>query len=127
MLPLFDCIMKNAFSFPALREDERLDRVNRGITLIQKKQGLTFGTDAYLLSAFVRANPNARAVDLGSGTGIIPLLLCNANKARQVFAVEVQPSFADLIDRNLRLNGMEGRIIPLCADVRQITSASVGG
>ena len=61
---------------PTLAPDERLDEVNEQIRLIQKKQGLTFGTDAFLLAAFVRSSPRARAVDLGSGTGIIPLLLC---------------------------------------------------
>ena len=40
-----------------LFEDERLDEVNEKITLIQKKDGLTFGTDAFLLAAFIKANP----------------------------------------------------------------------
>ena len=57
-------------SAPILLPDERLDVINEGLRLIQKKNGLTFGTDAYLLAAFVRPSPRAIAADLGSGTGI---------------------------------------------------------
>jgi 2-polyprenyl-3-methyl-5-hydroxy-6-metoxy-1,4-benzoquinol methylase len=58
-----------------LAADERLDKVNENITLIQKKNGLTYGSDAYLLSAFVRPDQNALCVDLGSGTAILPVNL----------------------------------------------------
>ena len=110
-----------------LRTNETLDEVNEQIKLIQKKQGLTFGTDAYLLAAFARTNPKARAVDLGSGTGIIPLLLCARGKVKSVTAVELQPSFADLIQRNAVLNGMEDRISVQNVDVRALSSAMLGG
>ena len=55
-------------------EDERIDEINDSLRLIQKKSGLTFGTDAYLLYAYLKKKPMARAVDLGAGTGIISLL-----------------------------------------------------
>lgn len=110
-----------------LASDERLDEVNEQIRLIQKKQGLTFGTDAFLLAAFIRPNPKAHAIDLGSGTGIIPLLLCARDKVKTVTAVEIQPSFADLIQRNTELNGMSHRIQVCNADVRELTSAKFGG
>ena len=110
-----------------LAPDERLDEVNEQIRLIQKKQGLTFGTDAFLLAAVVRSSPCARTVDLGSGTGIIPLLLCTKGKVRSAVAVELQSQFADLIRRNAILNGMEDRITVLNADVRELTSSLLGG
>lgn len=109
-----------------LSPDERIDDVNLGIRLIQNKNGLTFGTDAFLLSAFVRSSARARAVDLGSGTGIIPLLLLASKKAASVTAVEVQPTFVDLIARNAALNGFEGKLHPMAADVRGLTAASLG-
>ncbi len=112
---------------PVLAEDERLDEVNEGIRLIQKKQGLTFGTDAYLLAAFVRPKPRARAVDLGSGTGIIPLLLCATEKVASVCAVEVQPAFADLIERNAALNGLSHRIRVIGRDLRSVSCEQIGG
>ena len=111
---------------PQLSPDERLDTVNAGIRLIQNTRGLTFGTDAYLLASYVRTHASARAVDLGSGTGIIPLLLLATNKAASVTAVEVQPSFADLIGRNARLNGMEDRLHPLLSDVRTLKAHEIG-
>ena len=114
-------------ALPDLMEDERLDQINEGLRLIQKKQGLTFGTDAFLLAAFTRGGSQARAVDLGSGTGIIPLLLCAANKLKSVTAVEIQSEFAELISRNARLNGLSDRISVLCRDVRLLTAADVGG
>ncbi len=119
--------MNMAQCTPSLLDDERLDEVNEHIRLIQKKQGLTFGTDAYLLAAFVRSAPTARAVDLGSGTGIIPLLLCAKGKVRSVAAVELQATFADLIRRNAQLNGMDDCISVCNADVREINSATFGG
>ena len=60
---------------------ERLDAVNEKINLIQKKDGLTFGTDAYLLSAFATGGRSNVGADLGSGTGIIPLLCAAKEKA----------------------------------------------
>ena len=114
-------------NLPTIRPDERIDDVNEAIRLIQKKQGLTFGTDAFLLAAFTRPSPRARAVDLGSGTGIIPLLLLARDKVSSVTAVEIQPEFAELIARNAALNGYGDRLSPLCADVRDLKASSIGG
>lgn len=108
-------------------EDERFDEVNENIRLIQKKHGLTFGTDAYLLSAYLRARPSERAVDLGSGTGIIPLLCMSRGKAAHFHALEIQPSFAELIQRNVTLNGFDDKITPICSDVRNVIASDVGG
>ena len=114
-------------SAPLLLPDERLDTINEGLRLIQKKNGLTFGTDAYLLAAFLRPSPRAVAVDLGSGTGILPLLLLEKRKVKRITAVEIQTEFAELIRRNAELNGFSDRITPLCTDVRQLESALLGG
>ena len=110
-----------------LREGEILQEVNEHIRLIQRVQGLTFGSDAYLLAAFVRGKRTAAAVDLGSGTGIIPLLCLARNKAARFTAAEIQPAFADLIGRNAALNGMADRLAPLCTDVRELRAETVGG
>ncbi|MBQ8508980.1 MAG: methyltransferase [Clostridia bacterium] len=110
-----------------LCEDETLTDINDGLRLIQKKDGLTFGSDAYLLAAYVRRQSRARAVDLGSGTGVIPLLLLSREKAASVDAVEVQPDFAALIDRNAELNGFTDRLRAVEADVRELTPDRLGG
>ena len=110
----------------SLLPDEQIDTVNEQSSLIRKKNGLTFGTDAYMLAAFIRPQPRAKAMDLGSGTGILPLLLLNKEKAAHVTAAEIQPAFVDLIGRNAALNGLSQKITPLLGDVRILTPASIG-
>lgn len=110
-----------------LLADERLDTVNESIRLIQKKQGLTYGTDAFLLAAYIRPMPRAHAVELGGGTGIASFLTAVRGKAAVIHAVEVQEAFAELIGRNAHINGLDGRVIPLCADLRDLNAASFGG
>ena len=114
-------------SLPSLAADERLDKVNEEIKLIQKKKGLTFGTDAFLLAAFVKSAPKVHAVDLGSGTGILPLLLLAKGKIKSATAVEVQPAFAELITKNAAINGYAERITSLCANVRDVRAADTHG
>ena len=109
-----------------LLDDERIDDINENLRIIQKKQGLTFGTDAFLLAAYIRKAPRATAIELGSGTGIISLLLASREKIKHVWAVEIQPSFADLIARNVTINGFEKIVTPLCADLRELSPARFG-
>lgn len=113
-------------SLPKLLPDERIDQVNERLSLIQKKNGLTFGTDAYLLAAFIRSQPKATAVELGGGTGIISLLLAARKKVASITAVEVQPAFAELIERNAEWNDLSDSVRPLCADLREITADTFG-
>ncbi|MBQ7173019.1 MAG: methyltransferase [Clostridia bacterium] len=109
-----------------VKEDERLDRVNESILLLQKKDGLTFGTDAFLLASYVRPEPASCGVDLGSGTGILPLLLLARKKAAFLTAVEVQPSFAELIEKNATINGRQESIRVLPADLRELSAKDLG-
>ncbi len=118
----------NAYSpDPTPASDERLDEINEHLRLLQKKNGLTYGTDAYLLAAFIRPSPRTRAIELGSGTGVISLLLLAKRKVQSVTAVEIQPSFADLIGRNAAINGMEDRLFPLCRDLRELSPRDTDG
>lgn len=107
--------------------DERLDRINDNLSLLQKRDGLTFGTDAYLLAAYLRPMHRARAADLGCGTGIISLLAQARGKFAHVTAIEIQPAFAELSARNVRLNDLDERIDVLCADVTALRPAQMGG
>lgn len=112
-------------NLPTLADDERLDEVNEQIRLIQKKQGLTFGTDAFLLAAYVRPSTNAVAVELGGGTGIVSLLLASKKKAKRITAIEIQPVYAELIERNTALNGFSN-IDTLCENVCNLTPTMLG-
>ena len=110
-----------------LLEDERIDDINENLRIIQKKQGLTFGSDTYLLSAFIKEQKNARAADLGSGTGIASLLCAAREKFARIYAIEIQESFCELIERNTALNGFEGTITAINSDVRDIKSSHTDG
>ena len=110
-----------------IADEERLDRVNENITLIQRKHGLTFGTDAFLLSAFCRRSPRARCADFGCGTGIISLLLAARQTYRHLYAVEVQESFADLTRRNVEISGFCDTVSVLFKDVRDLSPTDFGG
>lgn len=101
-------------------------KVNEDLTLIQNSNGLTFGTDAYLLAAFAQGGTKKVCADLGSGTGIIPLLCASKNKYKKIYAVEIQPSFAELIDRNANVNGLGDKVCSVCADVRELNASDLG-
>ena len=109
-----------------LRDDERLDYVNEKITLIQKKDGLTFGTDAFLLASFIKPKRSGRAAELGAGTGIISFLLAARDKFSQISAFEIQDDFAELAMRNAELNSLERKVNVICRDVRDLRSAEFG-
>lgn len=110
-----------------LKDGERIDRVNESISLIAKQDGLTFGTDAYLLAAFMRPQSRARAVELGTGTGIISLLCAARRRFAQICALELQADFAELADRNVRLNHLEEYVEVRHADVRTVRADELGG
>lgn len=111
----------------SLAFDERLDIVNDGVKLIQRKNGLTFGTDALLLAGYINGNENKICAELGGGTGIISLLTVSRKKAKKVYVYEIQEQFAELINRNALLNSMENGIEVICKDIREATTADTSG
>ena len=101
-----------------IREDERINEINDNLKLIEKKNGLTFGTDAYLLSAFLPKRQNLVGAELGCGTGVISLLATSRKKCRHVYAFEVQGEFCDLTEWNAHLNSFEDKITVIHKNVR---------
>lgn len=110
-----------------LAADERIDEVNERLRLIQKKNALAFGTDAFLLSAFLRPDPRSRAAEFGCGNGIISLLAAARGRFSHIDALEIQPEMAALAERNVALNNLCGRITVRVCDVRGVTAAALGG
>lgn len=102
-----------------LLSDERLDIINDNLKLIQKKSGLTFGTDSYLLAAFAKSRTKDMAADLGSGTGVAALLCAKRNKYRHIHAFEIQTVFCELIKRNISLNRLDDKISVTEGDIRE--------
>ena len=110
-----------------LEEGERLDRVNEKITLIQKKDGLTFGTDAFLLASFIKPLQKGTAVELGAGTGIISLLLAAREKFKHITAFEIQKDFAVLASRNIDFNELGEKVKVIHKDVLLASASDIGG
>lgn len=103
-----------------LKEDERIDDLQRnGYQIIQNPGKFCFGMDAVLLSGFVRVKPGARVLDMGTGTGIIPLLVEAKTQAAQISAIEIQEESADMARRSVRLNKLEGKIDIVTGDLRE--------
>ena len=108
-----------------MADGEKKTVINEDLILHQRVNGLTFGTDAYLLSAYVRGGAKNTLCDLGSGTGIIPLLCASRGKASKIYAAEIQKSFVDLISKNAAENQYENIIIPIEADVRELRASDL--
>lgn len=87
-------------------EDLKIDN----LVIIQKKDGFRFGSDAVLLANYVQIPGNAVVADLGTGTGIIPLLLSAKTKASRITGIEIQPQIAEMAKRSVMLNHLEDRI-----------------
>lgn len=103
-----------------LKADERVDDLQRnGLRIIQSPTAFRFGMDAVLLADFTRLRPHDRVADLGTGTGILPLLLSQKEESVVFDAVELQPDMADMAGRSVRLNGLEERIRVHAMDMRK--------
>lgn len=101
-------------------EDERIDDLQRnGYRIIQKKKGFCFGMDAVLLSGFAAVREGERAIDLGTGTGIIPILLEAKTEGRDFTGLEIQQEMADMARRSVGLNNLEDRVRIVQGDIRE--------
>ena len=103
-----------------VREGERLDTLQYGdLRILQKEKAFHYGTDAVLLADFAAPRPRERMLDLGTGTGVIALLMASRQESARCVALEIQPEMADMAARSVRLNGLQERIEVRCADFCQ--------
>jgi len=103
-----------------VRSDERVDDFS-GLKVIQKIDGPHFSLDAILLARFCTVRKGDLVADLGTGTGIISLILAANTKAERITAVEIQEELVDIARRNAVLNGLEDRICVLQGDLRTLS------
>ena len=105
--------------FPS--SDETLDTFFDGqLQILQKKRGYRFSIDSVLLSRFIKIHKNEKVIDLGTGCGILPLLLSKTTKAHSFLGIEVQKGLADLAKKNVALNHLQHRISILHKDFREL-------
>jgi len=103
-----------------LKEKERVDDLQlSGLHIIQNPEKFCFGMDAVLLSGFVRAKEGENLLDIGTGTGILPLLLSAKTKCAHLTGLEIQEESADMARRSVALNHLEERITIVTGDVKE--------
>ena len=102
-----------------IHSHERLDELHRnGYWIIQDPGRFCFGMDAVLLSGFAKVKPGERALDLGTGTGIIPILLEAKTKGEHFTGLEIQPESADMAARSVAYNHLEEKITIVTGDIK---------
>ncbi len=100
-------------------EDETLDSFYHGrILILQKKKGYRFAVDAPLLADFIQTRASDEILELGAGNAIISVLL-SIKPFKQITALEIQESLADMARRNLKLNRLEKKVSVICGDLRR--------
>lgn len=103
-----------------LKENERVDDLQRNhYRIIQNPDRFCFGMDAVLLSGFARAEEGDKVLDLGTGTGIIPLLMEAKTEASHLTGLEIQAESADMAQRSVKLNELEDKITIVTGDIKE--------
>ncbi|MCB6608687.1 tRNA1(Val) (adenine(37)-N6)-methyltransferase [[Clostridium] symbiosum] len=103
-----------------LKEHERIDELHRnGYRIIQRENAFCFGMDAVLLSGFASVKPGEKALDLGTGTGIIPILLEAKTEGSHFTGLEIQEEMAEMASRSVKLNGLEEKIDIITGDIKE--------
>lgn len=94
-----------------LKDNERIDDLQlNNLKIIQNKDGFCFGIDSVLLSDFAKEIPsNAKVLDLGTGTGILGILLCGKTKLSKIYGIDIQEEVCDMASRSIKLNNLEDK------------------
>lgn len=104
----------------SLKDQERIDDLGRnGYKIIQNKEKFCFGIDAVLLSDFAKAKPGERVLDIGTGTGIIPILMEAKTEGEHFTGLDIQPESVEMANRSVQMNGLSGKIDMVCGDIKE--------
>lgn len=106
-----------------LKDGERLDDLQlKGYEIIQDPKRFCFGIDAVLLSNFAKVKKNETVLDLGTGTGILPILLAGKTEGKHFTGLEIQEDSADMARRSVEYNHLEERIDIVTGDIKEAFS-----
>ncbi|MFZ7102176.1 MAG: tRNA1(Val) (adenine(37)-N6)-methyltransferase [Peptococcaceae bacterium] len=117
---MYGLFEKDVMSLPELRENEVIDDlILTGLKIIQKTDNFRFSIDAVLLAHFVTLRNGDKIIDLGTGTGVIPLILTTRQTGLAITGVEIQKEMADMAARSVKLNNLEN-ITVMNEDLRRL-------
>ena len=106
-----------------LRDGERLDDLQiKGYQIIQHPGRFCFGMDAVLLSAFAKIKEGECALDLGTGTGILPILLEAKTNGEHFSGLEIQPDSVDMARRSVAVNKLDKKIAIVEGDIKEAST-----
>ena len=105
-----------------LKENERIDDLEyKGLKIIQNENGFCFGVDSVLLSDYAKKiKKNAKVIDIGTGTGIISLLLCKKTNLSKIYGIEIQEDVAEMASRSIKLNNLQDKFEIINANIKDI-------
>lgn len=104
-----------------VNDDETLDDLLDGdLKIIQKRDGYRFSIDAILLANFIATHKVESVIDLGTGCGIIPILLAHRSKINKIVGVEIQKDMAEMASRSVRLNNLSENIIIIHENINNL-------
>ena len=102
-----------------VKDNERIDDLQNGYYVIQDPDKFCFGMDAVLLSGFAKVKKGETALDLGTGTGIIPILLKTKTNGKHFTGLEIQKECADMAGRSVRYNHLEDDVEIVQGDIKE--------
>ncbi len=104
-----------------LKTDERIDRLGyHGLQIIQNPDKFKFTMDAFLLASFIDPRPLHKILDIGSGGGVLSLLIAGQREVAKVEGIEIQPELGDMSRRSVILNGLEQKINIEVGDLKDL-------
>jgi tRNA1Val (adenine37-N6)-methyltransferase len=107
------------------KEDETVDSLTCGnLSVFQKKKGYRYSLDSYLLAAFIEEDPGTEVLDIGSGSGIMSLLLAAVKNLRMT-GIEIQKELAEMSTRSVEKADLSDKICIKCCDIRNYTGPRV--
>ena len=117
-------LKKTSESTSPLLPDETLGTMFQGtLKVIQKKSGYRFSLDAVILGRLAQVSAGDRVIDLGTGCGIIPLILAASTQVKEIVGVEIQEELAEVAYRNVLLNDLQDRITIIKEDLKNLPSS----
>jgi len=117
-----NCLKKRGIII-LLKENERIDDLEyKGLKIIQNKNGFCFGIDSVLLSDFAKEiKKDSKVLDLGTGTGIISILLCGKTNLKEIIGVEIQDEVYEMAKKSSELNKLENKFKLINEDIKKLS------